>query len=135
MYKDPFHIPSASLVVWHGGKESLVLNKALLDQQLAWHNLDLIKSLHKERFILEDEMYATDDPDLLYLLDKLYTEIEFELQDAWGFERNTKFHKFWQRPKCRCPVMDNEDRWNGSEYRVINSKCPLHGERDKAEVW
>ena len=56
----------------------------------------------------------------------LYTEIEFELQDAWGFGRDIKFHKFWDRPHCACAKMDNEDNYPSGFYYFL-SGCTLHG--------
>ena len=125
-YKDPLHIPSAQLVVSHNGKEILLLNKALLDQQNCWKNLDKLKALHEERLELEDMMHASNDPGFLILCDTLYTQIEFELQDAWGFPRNANFHRFWMRPKCTCPHIDNEDSYPFGFYVTVGN-CPLHG--------
>jgi len=126
MYHDPLHVPSAMLVVKHNGKEVLLLNKHLLDKQLAWDNLELILLLHSLRLHLEDEMKATDDPKLLKAMDLEYTQIEFELQDAWGFPRNAKFHAFWNRPKCICPKIDNSDSYPTGFY-ITRQDCPLHG--------
>ena len=52
-------------------------------------------------------------------------EIEFLLQEAWGFDRDEKYHKFWEFPNCQCPDMDNRDRYP-SEYYVISGECPIH---------
>lgn len=58
--------------------------------------------------------------------DKLCTGIEFELQELWGFPMDIKYHKFWERPRCKCCKMDNEER-AGTGYYIINENCPLHG--------
>lgn len=116
---------NSRIAVWHS-TEAIVLNSALLNRQDAWENLDLIKQLHIERLGLEDEMRDTDDADLLCLFDALYTQIEFELQDAWKFERNANYHRFWNRPKCTCPKLDNEDVY-GLSCAYYNQSCPLHG--------
>lgn len=125
-YFDPLHVPSARLVVSHKGKEVLMLNKDLLDRQNCWENLEHIKAGHRARLELEDKMKATDDQALLKALDRAYTEVEFRLQDFWGFDRNINFHKFWNRPKCQCPRMDNEDAYP-TGYYVRTDSCPLHG--------
>lgn len=120
------HVPNAKLVVSFKGKEILMLNKKLMDKQMCWENLELIKSLHVKRLELEEEMKATDDADLLKQFDKKYTDIEFQLQDAWKFGRDAHFHRFWDRPKCECAFMDNEDAYPTGYYSV-NLSCPLHG--------
>jgi len=126
MYKDPLHIPSARYTVVHKGKEVLTLNKALLDRQLAWHNLDKILALHSEKLHLYDMMLETEDNDFLMLCDEYCTLIEFELQEAWGFTQDKNFHMFWQRPRCLCPKLDNNENW-GTKYSIIVHDCPLHG--------
>lgn len=124
---DPLHVPYQDLVVFHKGKEAVLINKTLLDRQTCWTNLNKIKELHSERLHLEDMMNKTNDIDFLKLCNELYTLIEFELQDAWGFTRDKKFHRFWNRPKCACPIMDNEDGYLIGRY-VISGICPLHGQ-------
>lgn len=125
--KDPLHVPSAELVVWHKGKEALLLNKRLLDQQICWDNLEEIKKLHKERLELEDKMREESDQHKLIAMDEEYTQLEFKLQDAWKFSRDKNFHRFWNRPKCECPKLDNEDAYPHGRY-VVTGGCPLHGD-------
>ena len=125
MYKDPLHVPSANLVVWHKGKETLMLNKRLLDQQNCWTNLEAIKACHSEKLHIYDEMNETDDTGLLMLFDALLTQIEYELQGLWGFPLDIKYHRFWERPKCTCPKLDNADWY--PVRQVISGDCPLHG--------
>lgn len=86
----------------------------------------VILELHELRLNIDDKMKSEDDPVKLKILDKEYTEIEFKLQDAWGFPRNAHYHRFWNRPKCTCPKMDNEDAYS-TKYSIINHSCPLHG--------
>lgn len=140
MYTDPLHIPSASYTLWHNGKEALTLNKRLLDQQNCWTNVDKILELHSERLHLEDMMkealdslynaFSEEPPsyyqDFLMLCDAYYTQIEFELQEQWGFTIDANFHRPWYRPGCSCPRMDNEERY-GTPYRVTSGDCILHG--------
>lgn len=111
--------------VYLDGMSVLRLNKRMLDAQDAWDNLDLIKFLHQERIILGLKMLEMNESELPQA-DKDYTDIEFKLQDAWGFPRDIKWHKFWNRPRCTCPRMDNEDSYP-TGYSVISGDCPLHG--------
>lgn len=124
---DSLHVPSERLVVYYNDNAVLMLNKRLLDSQNCWTNLEAIKEKHEERLDLEHEMKKTNDPGLLKLFDALYTLIEFELQDLWGFSKDIRFHRFWYRPKCSCPSLDNADNYPHGYY-VVNGNCPLHGE-------
>lgn len=124
-YKDPLHIPSAELEVIVG-KRGIRLSKALLDRQNAWGNLTEIKELHAQKMTAMNIMDDTDDPAELKLHAANITEIEFKLQDAWGFPRNENFHRFWLLPKCTCPHMDNEDAYP-TGYYVTSGNCPIHG--------
>jgi hypothetical protein len=125
MRNDPVHVPSSELVVTYKGKEVILLNKALIDSQLCWHNLSKIKSLHVERLELYEEMSITDCEDLLRFYDALYSRIEYDLQAEWLFTQDSRFHRPWVRPKCQCPKMDNEDRY--PHGMIVNQLCILHG--------
>lgn len=130
MYNDPLHIPSAELVVEYKGKPLFMLNKRLLDRQNCWTNLDKIKEKHIERLDLEDHMFAAvneNDRGLLALYDALYDLIEYELQELWKFTQDGNFHRFWERPGCGCPRLDNNDRYPTGFY-VRSLICPLHGD-------
>lgn len=122
---DPLHIPYAELVVTNRD-ESMTLNKSLLDRQNCWQNLDLIKSLHMERMELEHVMELVSNPSHLKELFQIWTDIQFDLQEAWGFPRSKDHHMFWTVPRCTCPVLDNRDSYP-SGYYYIASKCPIHG--------
>ena len=54
-------------------------------------------------------------------------DIEFKLQEAWGFKQDSSFHRHWyEQPLCTCPKMDNKELL-GTEHRLINYECPVHG--------
>ncbi len=124
--KKRLNILYKELVVEYKGKEVLILNKALLDQQKCWENLEHLKAVHKERLKLEDKMKRVKRIKTLRKYDEKYTELEFELQELWGFPRNANYHRFWNRPQCECPKLDNEDAYL-SGYYVVNGHCKLHG--------
>jgi hypothetical protein len=54
------------------------------------------------------------------------TQLEFKLQELWGFSQDAKFHRFWDTPKCKCAKIDNEDAYP-TGYYSISGNCPLHG--------
>jgi hypothetical protein len=61
-------------------------------------------------------------------------DIEFKMQELWGFEQSSKFHRFWlDIPGCICPRMDNRDLY-GTHKRVISSSCPIHGDTPQVSV-
>lgn len=128
MSKD-LHVPSAKLVVMYKGKEVMMLNKALLDQQNCWDNLNELKDLHSQRLALEDRLAeGKGDAKLL----SRWTLIQFALQKAWGFPEDAKFHRFWDMKGCECPKLDNSDRYPHGFYSM-NMGCPIHGTSYKEE--
>lgn len=113
-----------------GGRIITRINPLMLDKQNCWDKLEDIKHLHEVKYLLMVEMDSSNSSgmgsDVLKTYAKLITEVEFKLQDAWGFPRNNDYHRFWDLPGCKCPKMDNDDRWP-TGYYVINGDCPIHG--------
>ena len=126
---DDLHVPNADLVVWHNGKEHMMLNKSLLDQQNCWENLEWIKELHGLRLVLEGQLAEEATPEGL----GEWTDIQLLLQEAWGFPVDDKFHRFWDMKGCLCPKMDNNDAYPAGHY-VISSDCPVHNIRRPDET-
>ncbi len=125
-YNDPLHISYEQLTVTFNNAPVLMLNKALLDQQNCWENLEAIKEVHWLKLVLHSIIMETQDSSLLQDLARDITECEFELQRLWKFTRDSKFHRFWDTPKCQCPKIDNND-WYPTGHYIINQSCPLHG--------
>jgi len=123
-------IETKDLNVIAGGRIITRINPLLLDTQNCWDRLEDIKELHKVKYMLMVEMKAAYDAglrkDVLTSYAERITEIEFKLQDAWGFPRNNYYHRFWDLPGCKCPKMDNDDRWPTGMY-VYSGDCPIHG--------
>jgi hypothetical protein len=107
-------------------KKLVAINAHLLDKQKAWDNLESIRKLHIQRLKMIEKMENTDEKDALRKLAKKIEKIDFNLQEAWGFEKSPNFHYWWKVPKCTCPQMDNEDAY-GTKYRIIDENCPIHG--------
>lgn len=62
-------------------------------------------------------------------LGKIITDMEYEMQECWGFPKKREYHTHWLRPnKCVCPKLDNREVWGHSYY--INESCPLHGSEE-----
>ncbi len=84
---------------------------------------------HKAKLAIFEKMSGTDDSVELKKLAQMVEDIEFTLQELWGFPRDANFHRPWDVPKCLCPKLDNEDRL-GTPYRITVQNCPIHGESD-----
>lgn len=119
------HVSYEELTVYYKSNVGIVLNKRLLDNQNAWSNLDAIKDAHWLKLMVYEMLEETSDRDTLKSLGNDLTEIEFELQDLWGFPLDANYHRFWEYPKCTCPKMDNADWY--PHRSVIQKDCPLHG--------
>lgn len=89
--------------------------------------LNKIKELHQERLLLLGKMKMENTIIPLRELAEMITEVEYQLQDAWGFPRDSSMHYWTEVPKCSCPKMDNWDI-RGTGKRLINLSCPVHGE-------
>lgn len=63
---------------------------------------------------------------------QMLQEIEYELQELWGFKQDSKYHTWWLRPeKCLCPKLDNRDPAFYGAGAIHNSACPLHGDKEQ----
>lgn len=110
------------------GKYRFKINMRLLAEQQAVENIEEIIKKHKERIDLFSFMEVEDNLTLLRKYDDLCTFLEYELQRLWKFPEDARYHRFWERPKCTCPKMDNMDSYPYMFY--INGNCPLHGRKD-----
>lgn len=125
VYNDPLHVPYSKLVVTYRGKEVYMMNKALLDRQNCWENLDAIKEAHVRKLMVYELIEKETDKNMLKKLAVTLTDIEFELQALWKFSIDANFHRIWEYPKCECPVIDNRERY--PHGHIIVASCPLHG--------
>ena len=103
------------------------LNPFLIEQKkLTQEQVDIIKNLHIEKDALFDLIESTEitDDNRGEFLAKL-EDVEYRLQESWGFPRNSAYFKHWLSPKCSCPRIDNEDM-HPSNYKYYNSECELH---------
>ncbi len=114
--------------VYHHGELKFFVNKDLLKKQKVLHNLKKIKELHVYALGITElmiQMNPISDEEDLRTCDEELTEIEFKLQELQGFKRDVIYHQFWRRPHCRCPFLDNCERYP-TENSIVNGNCPLH---------
>lgn len=103
------------------------INKKLCDmQKLSEDNIRGIVQKHIQKLMMFEQMEETDDPNKLKELAQIVNDIEFDLQELWGFALDENFHEWYLVPKCTCPKLDNIDR-RGTKYRIFSGDCPIHG--------
>ena len=88
----------------------------------------VIAGLHRIKDTLKAEMQKCDKDDKprLHILASKIRDVEFWLQDAWGFPRDENWHESWKVPHCACLSDKNEAYF---PYRKFTSPyCPVHGD-------
>lgn len=112
------------------GKEYRINPTLVKAQGLTDNNIENIISLHKARldFCYDLEKSGVPaNPEERTKAVEVIRDIEFALQNEWGFDKDENYHVYWNTlPGCKCPVMDNVDT-QGTKYRHINKICPFHG--------
>ena len=89
--------------------------------------VELVKLHNIKQGIFETaEFIGKEKTDQLRVLADIFQEVEFKMQEVWGFGRDATFHEWYTFPYCSCPKMDNADA-RGTKYGVINCECPVHG--------
>jgi hypothetical protein len=118
--------------VTYNDKFEMNLNPELIDKQgLTDKECKHIVKLHISRCKLFDKMKQENNVRVLRRYVKDLTQIEFDLQKAWKFKKDARFHSWWfLSPKCTCPKLDNWDSL-GTGYHVISEECILHGKQHK----
>ena len=120
------HIKHKELIVNYKGKPHHRIPKTLLDSQDCWENLEKIKQAHVVILDIYEIMEGTNDKTNLRLWDTCLNYLEEYLQSLWDFENNPNYIRFWDRPKCLCAKMDNDDSYPVGYYTMMGD-CPLHG--------
>ena len=119
-----------SLTVFVNNEPRTTLNPMLIKrQEVSVDGVKKLIKLHEERFINLDLMTECDpvkDKFVLRQMAEINTNIEYQLQDIWGFPKDASYHYWYELPHCNCPKMDNADR-KGTKLQVITTDCPIHG--------
>jgi uncharacterized protein YfkK (UPF0435 family) len=117
--------PSKSFT--HVSSKLSMINQGLVNRQkVSAEDVKKIVKLQTIRKYFYDFIELSNDKEEIRRLDKIITQIEFQLQKLWGFSQNKNFHRWFDVPKCTCPKWDNADSL-GSDFRTINPNCILHG--------
>jgi len=129
---DSLHIPYKDLEIKVNDKVAMILNKSFIDKQNAWDNLELIKKLMEAKLKIY-KLIETLPLEDLSDFDVILTNLEYKIQEAYHFEKDQNYHRFWEAPKCKCPKIDNSDSWPSGLY-TFNLNCPIHGHRFKGKI-
>jgi hypothetical protein len=112
----------------NGDVISVVNPTLIMERNVSDSALERIKKLHLDRFNIKERMNETCDTGQLQMFANMIKDIEFELQDLWGFDRDHSMHDWYDVPKCTCPKMDNRER-KGTGYQIVSLDCPIHGDK------
>jgi len=104
-------IDPKQFIVNYRGKPMSEVSMRLTKVQDVYRMLPNIKLLHWTRHYLNEIMSSTNDVTKLRRADAIYDRLEARLQELWDFPVDAKYVKFWYRPGCRCPRMDNDDAY------------------------
>ena len=122
--------PSKSFT--HVSSKLSMINQNLVNRQkVSAEDVKKIVKLQTIRKYFYDFIELSNDKEEIRRLDRIITQIEFQLQKLWGFPQNRNFHRWFDVPKCSCPKGDNADSL-GSDFRIINPNCILHGKDDNS---
>jgi hypothetical protein len=122
----------SDLVIGYKNRSTKLNLNLIKKQGINKATLQKIKTLHLHKLMIYDLMDQIDNSVQLKNFDQILTELEFELQDAWGFPRDARYHKFWNRPCCACAKLDNEDAYPTGYYNY-NDNCLLHGQSQETQ--
>lgn len=94
--------------------------KLIKERKIRPENAEQINQIHQEIDQLVADMAGAQQ--FSGYLAK-YTELNYKLQDLWGFKRDKTKHRSYRLPHCTCPKMDNDD---AGGYYYVNADCPVH---------
>lgn len=123
----------------------LILNEKLL-QKMRVVDREQIYSLHDTKRRVFKQMIATPVTNRHRLWEKAkqVTEIEYLLQSAWGWDKDSRYHAFWDLPHCIC---QRGSDYNNSRYAALlrghiktprytmRTDCVIHGFPDFLKWW
>lgn len=87
--------------------------------------IENIRTLHKESDRIIDYLSLAKDKESKEFIDKIkrWEDIQFVLQDIWGFPQVAIRHKSYFLPGCSCAKMDNEDWYPYQRSYMLD--CPV----------
>ena len=110
-------------VVFNGVTHTYINPYLVKKQNLSKNQVDKIIQLHIQRIALEEGFNVSHYDGQKYF--DAWTQNQNELQEAWGFDVNQNYHRFWSMKGCSCPRIDNEDAYP-TGYYVFSGGCDVH---------
>ena len=123
---EPENEAEAEAIKRQEGVNTIVNPWLVRERNISLENVVEIKNLHRIRVETFKKMEKTKSRPKLRALANEVEEIEYELQDSWGFPRDKSFHRWFEVPRCTCPKMDNADNIGVPDYNIIMGDCPIH---------
>jgi hypothetical protein len=114
------------LRVGEGTKWDTGISSFFINSKKAWSNVEKIKERFNYKYDLFALMEDTEDVAELRNFAEEVKENELVIQKLFHFKSDTNYFRFWEMPKCKCPWMDNQERW-GTDYHIYRLDCPIHG--------
>ncbi len=110
------------------------LNENLIrDLKINQPGVDRLTDLYVDKHLLLQKARKLEVKEEYMEIRKLakdLTEIEYKLQETYGFKRDPSWAKFWEIGGCSCEVVANIERWPSESY-LVNARCPIHGPKKK----
>lgn len=113
-------------VVVDGVFKTRINSSLVLRQKISDSGLKKIIALHVERIKMEEAFVSTENKMSGEEYWDKWTQNQYALQEAWGFEKNGDYHVFWKMGGCSCPSMDNQMNYPSGPY-YFKSNCAVHG--------
>lgn len=114
--------------VYNHARQNGLNGTLALRQKLTITRVNEIKKFHVARnglFHAAELLAEQGRYEEVRLLQDAMHEVEFKLQELWGFDKDKDRHTFWYRlPHCACPKMDQMPG-----RHTINLNCPIHGDK------
>ena len=113
------------------GKYHSYLRIDLLKRNGKEGNIKELENVYIEMYKIFEKMDNTNNPIELYFLNQEIEQIEFKMQELWGFPIDRNMHRYWHEcPKCTCPLYDNHEA-RGTQIRYYDPNCLIHGDKTK----
>jgi len=106
--------------------KEIKLKKSVFEKQNINNKSDIIeiKQLYVEKYYIEEAMKVAMISNLKEY-NKLWWNVERQIQDKMKYQKNDNFIKFWLVPKCTCPKEVNNLKFPLGNY-VIDKNCIVH---------
>jgi len=95
-------------------------------QKISAEDIEMLKDTHIMHRLIFQAMERVNEVTKLKRLAKMFEDLEFLQQELWKFGKDSKFHRWFDVPKCSCPKLDNADRI-GTDFNIYDLKCIIHG--------